>query len=236
MTEPLAAFTSRVIPLPAENVDTDQIIPARYLKTTGKSGLAEGLFFNWRYLPDGTPRRDFVLNRPEMQGRAILLAGANFGSGSSREHAPWALLSWGVRAVISTGFADIFRANSLKNGLLPIVVSPERHATLFERLATEPDVEVTVDLERQRVTLGSSPGAPASARATAGATASGGATAGVPSAAGADADADVFSFEIDPFARRMLLEGTDEIGYVLARLPAIEAWESSNPARVNTLA
>ncbi len=202
MPEPVAAFTSRVVPLPAENVDTDQIIPARFLKTTDKAGLAEGLFYNWRYGPDGAPRPDFVLNRPEMQGRAILLAGANFGPGSSREHAPWALLSWGIRAVISTGFADIFRANALKNGLLPIVVSPERHAALFDRVAADPDVELTVDLAAQTVRVG---------------------------------DADTFAFEIDPFARRMLLEGTDEIGYVLARLPAIEAWEAAHPARVNTL-
>ncbi len=208
MSEPLTAFTSRVIPLPAENVDTDQVIPARYLKTTEKSGLADGLFFNWRYLPDGSPRPDFVLNRPEMAGRAILLAGANFGPGSSREHAPWALLSWGIRAVISTGFADIFRANSLKNGLLPIDVSPARHAALFELVAADPDAELTVDLQAQEVRVH-------------------------PTTGGAD---DSFGFEIDPFARRMLLEGTDEIGYVLARLPAIEAWEAANPARVNTLA
>ena len=208
MSEPLGAFTSRVIPLPAENVDTDQVIPARYLKTTENSGLADGLFFNWRYLPDGSPRPDFVLNRPEMAGRAILLAGANFGPGSSREHAPWALLSWGIRAVISTGFADIFRANSLKNGLLPIVVSPERHAALFELVAADPEALLTVDLRAQQVRVH-------------------------PTTGGTE---DAFGFEIDPFDRRMLLEGTDEIGYVLARLPAIEAWEAAHPARVNTLA
>ncbi len=212
MPDAVRAFTSRVIPLPMENVDTDQIIPARYLKTTEKSGLAEGLFSNWRYAPDGSPHPDFVLNRPEMQGRAILLAGANFGPGSSREHAPWALLSWGIRAVISTGFADIFRANSLKNGLLPVAVSPERHAALFDLVAADPDVELTVDLEAQRVTVRSSrPDADAAARV-----------------------GESFGFEIDPFARQMLLEGTDEIGYVLARLPAIEAWEAGHPAPVNT--
>jgi 3-isopropylmalate/(R)-2-methylmalate dehydratase small subunit len=228
MPAPLVAFTSRVIPLPAENVDTDQIIPARFLKTTEKSGLADALFSNWRYLPDGTPRPDFVLNRPEMAGRAVLLAGANFGSGSSREHAPWALLSWGIRAVISTGFADIFRANALKNGLLPIVVSPERHAALFELLAADPDVELTIDLAAQEVRV----------RRTAASVGGGSAAAGGGSAAagGKAPGADVFTFEIDPFARQMLLEGTDEIGYVLARLPAIEAWEAANPARVNTLA
>ncbi len=214
MPEPVVAFTSRVIPLPAENVDTDQIIPARFLKTTEKSGLAEGLFYNWRYLPDGTPRPDFVLNRPEMAGRAILLAGANFGPGSSREHAPWALLAWGIRAVISTGFADIFRQNALKNGLLPIALPPSQHAALFELVGADPDVQLTVDLSAQSVqVLPSRPGVAAT------------------SAVG-----DALTFEIDPFARQMLLEGTDEIGYVLGRLPAIEAWESAHPARVNTLA
>ncbi len=218
MPEPVTAFRSRVIPLPNENVDTDQIIPARYLKTTEKSGLADGLFSNWRYAADGTARPDFVLNRPEMQGRAVLLAGANFGPGSSREHAPWALLSWGIRAVVSTGFADIFRANSLKNGLLPIVVSPERHGALFDLVAADPDVELAIDLDAQ--TIGVRPTRPdlpgvAEAMAVIGGS---------------------FGFEIDPFVRRMLLEGTDEIGYVLARLPAIEAWEAANPAPVNTLA
>lgn len=205
MAEPLAAFTSRAIPLPAENVDTDQIIPARYLKTTEKSGLAEGLFHDWRYTPDGTLREPrFVLDLPEMHGRAILLAGDNFGAGSSREHAPWALTSWGIRAVISTSFADIFRNNALKNGLLPIAVSPERHAQLFDLLATDPDVELTVDLRAQEVRVGDG--------------------------------SDRFAFTVDPFARRMLLEGTDEIGYVLSRLQFIEAWEATHPARVDTLA
>ncbi len=214
MPEPVAPFTSRVIPLPAENVDTDQIIPARFLKTTEKSGLAEGLFYNWRYLPDGTPRPDFVLSRPEMAGRAVLLGGPNFGPGSSREHAPWALLAWGIRAVISTGFADIFRQNALKNGLLPIAVPTERHAALFELVAADPDVELTVDLAAQSVrVLPSRPGVAAAA-----------------------AVGETFPFEIDPFARQMLLEGTDEIGYVLGRLPAIETWEAARPARVNTLA
>jgi len=203
MAEPIVAFTSRVIPLPAENVDTDQIIPARYLKTTGKSGLADGLFRDWRFTRDGSLREPrFVLDLPEMQGRSVLLAGDNFGAGSSREHAPWALTSWGVRAVISTSFADIFRNNALKNGLLPIVVSPARHAALFDLLASHPDLELTVDLEAQEVRV----------------------------AHGADR----FDFEIDPFARRMLLEGTDEIGYVLGRLGLIEAWEAAHPARVDT--
>ncbi len=203
MAEPFASFTSAVIPLPAENVDTDQIIPARFLKTTEKSGLADALFNDWRYLPDGSPNPDFVLNRPEMQGRRILLAGDNFGSGSSREHAPWALTSWGIRAVLSTSFADIFRSNALKNGLLPIAVEAERHRQLFELLAADPDVELTVDLDAQLVHL---PG-----------------------------DEDL-PFELDPFAKRMLLAGTDEIGFLLERLPQVEAYEAQHPARVDTTA
>jgi 3-isopropylmalate/(R)-2-methylmalate dehydratase small subunit len=203
MGEPFTTFTSRVIPLPAENVDTDQIIPARYLKTTEKSGLAGALFHDWRFEADGAPKPDFVLNRAEMAGRQILLAGDNFGAGSSREHAPWALTAWGIRAVISTSFADIFRSNALKNGLLPIVVDPALHARLFELVASRPDVELTVDLAAQRVTV------------------AGGAT---------------FDFTVDPFARTMLLAGTDEIGYVRVELPAIEAWEAAHPARVDTTA
>jgi 3-isopropylmalate/(R)-2-methylmalate dehydratase small subunit len=202
MTEPYTPFTSRVIPLPNENVDTDQIIPARYLKTTEKTGLADGLFHDWRYRDDGSPNPDFVLNRPEMEGRQILLAGDNFGSGSSREHAPWALTAWGIRAVISTSFADIFRGNSLKNGLLPIEVDRELHGRLFELVAADPDAELAVDLEAQEVRL---PGGEAC------------------------------RFAVDPFAWKMLLAGTDELGYVLARIPAIEAWEAAHPPRVNTL-
>ena len=201
MSEPFSTFTSRVIPFPAENVDTDQIIPARFLKTTEKSGLADALFNDWRYLPDGSPNPEFVINRPEMQGRQILLAGHNFGAGSSREHAPWALTSWGIRAILSTGFADIFRNNSLKNGLLPIQIDPDTHRQLFDMLGGHPDMELTVDLEAQVVHL---PG-----------------------------DEDV-PFQVDPFARQMLLAGTDEIGWVLDRSAAIDAWESSHPARVDT--
>ena len=147
-------FTSRVIPLPAENVDTDQIVPARYLKVTDKAGLSEALFRDWRYLEDGSLREPrFILDRPEMAGRQILLAGDNFGAGSSREHAPWALTAWGIRAILSTSFADIFRSNSLKNGLLPIVVPAETHARLLELVAVDPDAELTVDLEAQLVHL-----------------------------------------------------------------------------------
>jgi len=201
MAEPFSDFSSALIPLPAENVDTDQIIPARFLKTTEKSGLADALFFDWRYDENGDPRPDFIINKPEMQGRQVLLAGDNFGAGSSREHAPWALTSWGIRAILSTSFADIFRNNSLKNGLLPIVVDEDTHRQLFDQFAALPEAEVTIDLEAQVVHL---PG-----------------------------DQDL-AFEVDPFARRMLLEGKDEIGWLLDRSDAIDAWEAANPARVDT--
>jgi 3-isopropylmalate/(R)-2-methylmalate dehydratase small subunit len=203
MAEPFRTFTSRLIPLPAENVDTDQIVPARYLKVTDKAGLADALFRDWRFEEDGTlksPR--FVLDRPEMAGRRILLVGDNFGAGSSREHAPWSLIAWGIRAILSTSFADIFRNNALKNGLLPIVVEAEKHRQLFDVAAADPNAELTVDLEAQLVHL---PG-----------------------------DEDL-PFDVDPFARTILLAGTDELGYLLGKSAEIDAWEASHPARVNTL-
>ena len=204
MAEAFATFTSRVIPLPAENVDTDQIIPARYLKVTDKDGLAEGLFRDWRFEEDGSLKEPrFVLDRPEMAGRRILLVGDNFGPGSSREHAPWALTAWGIRAILSTSFADIFRSNSLKNGLLPIVVTPETHARLWSMVAVDPDLELTVDLETQLVHL---PG-----------------------------DEDL-PFDVDPFARMMLLAGTDELGYLLRKQEEISRWEAAHPPRVDTRA
>ena len=154
MAEPFTVFTSRVVPLPAENVDTDQIVPARYLKVTDKAGLAEALFRDWRFNEDGSLKEPrFVLDRPGMAGRRILLVGENFGAGSSREHAPWALTAWGVRAILSTSYADIFRSNSLKNGVLPIIVDPATHAGLFELLADDPDAELTIDLAEQGVLL-----------------------------------------------------------------------------------
>jgi 3-isopropylmalate/(R)-2-methylmalate dehydratase small subunit len=201
VADPITTFSSAIIPLPAEHVDTDQIIPARFLKTTEKSGLADALFYDWRYHADGEPKRDFVINRPEMQGRKVLLAGDNFGAGSSREHAPWALTSWGIRAILSTSFADIFRSNALKNGLLPIVLDEDTHRQLFDQFAAAPEMLVTVDLEEKLLHL---PG-----------------------------DEDV-PFDIDPFAHRMLLEGKDEIGWLLDRTAAIDAWEAVNPARVDT--
>jgi 3-isopropylmalate/(R)-2-methylmalate dehydratase small subunit len=200
---PVASFTSKVIPLPAENVDTDQIVPARFLKVTDKAGLADALFCDWRFEADGSLRQPpFVLDRAEMAGRQILLVGDNFGTGSSREHAPWALVAWGIRAILSTSFADIFRSNALKNGLLPIAVEAERHRQLFELIGSDPEAELTVDLESQRVHL---PG-----------------------------DEDL-PFDVDPFAKLMLLSGTDELGYLLGKQSAIAGWESLHPARVNTL-
>ncbi len=146
-------LTSRVVVLPANDVDTDQIIPARFLKVTDKAGLGSNLFSDWRYNADGSPKPDFVLNKPESQGCKILLAGDNFGCGSSREHAPWALTGFGFRAVISTSFADIFRSNSLKNGLLPIIVDAKNHQDLFEMLEEIPTAELSVDLASQTLSL-----------------------------------------------------------------------------------
>jgi 3-isopropylmalate/(R)-2-methylmalate dehydratase small subunit len=142
-----------MIPMPRPNVDTDQIIPAVYLKVTGKDGLADGLFFGWRYKADGMPDPEFPFNRPEFQDAQILLAGDNFGCGSSREHAPWALEGWGIRAVISTSFADIFRNNAMKNGLLPVIVPPDVHQDLLTLAVDDPRCRVTIDLEAQRLIL-----------------------------------------------------------------------------------
>jgi 3-isopropylmalate/(R)-2-methylmalate dehydratase small subunit len=149
----LTPFCSRVVPLPVQDIDTDQIIPARYLKATDKSGMGEALFADWRYLPDGSPRPDFILNSSQTQGAEILLAGANFGCGSSREHAAWALTSYGFRAVISTSFADIFCSNALKNGLLPISIEPESHSEILAYLVRRPQAELTIDLGNQKVSL-----------------------------------------------------------------------------------
>jgi 3-isopropylmalate/(R)-2-methylmalate dehydratase small subunit len=146
-------LTSRFVTLPVNDIDTDQIIPAQFLKVTDKNGLGAALFHSWRYNADGSPKADFVLNTPEAQGAQILLAGDNFGCGSSREHAPWALTGYGFRAVISTSFADIFRNNALKNGLLPIVVDQATHAELMELADEAPRAELAVDLASQTMTL-----------------------------------------------------------------------------------
>ncbi len=204
MPEPYRMFTSRVVPLDAENVDTDQIVPARYLKVTDKAGLADALFRDWRFEEDGSLKDPpFVLDQPGMAGRGILLVGDNFGAGSSREHAPWALTSWGVRAILSTSYADIFRNNSLKNGLLPIVVSPEVHARLWQLVRDDPDAQLTIDLAEEGVLL---------------------------------PDGSTIDFTIDPFAKRMLLAGTDELGYLLSKEAELSAWEAAHPPRVDTLA
>lgn len=202
MPEPFRMIRSRVVPIDAENVDTDQIVPARYLKVTDKAGLADALFRDWRFEEDGSLKDPpFVLDLPGMAGRQILLVGDNFGTGSSREHAPWALTAWGVRAILSTGFADIFSSNSLKNGVLPIVVPPAVHARLRDLVAEDPDAELTIDLAEEGVLL---------------------------------PDGSTIDFGIDPFAKRMLLAGTDELGYLLSKAPDITAWEAAHPPRVDT--
>ncbi len=204
MPERFTQFTSAVVPLSAENVDTDQIVPARYLKVTDKAGLAEALFRDWRFEEDGSLKEPrFIIDRPEMAGRRILLAGDNFGAGSSREHAPWALAAWGIRLILSTSFADIFKSNSLKNGVLPIVVDVPTHRRLWDLIAADPNAHLTVDLAEQGILL---------------------------------PDGSTIDFDIDPFAKHMLLAGTDELGYLLAKEPAIEAWERAHPPRVDTVA
>ena len=140
--------------LMVNNIDTDQIIPARFLKVTDKNGLGANLFSDWRYMEDGTPKPDFLLNRPESQGAQILITGDNFGCGSSREHAPWALMGYGIKAVVSTSFADIFRNNALKNGLLPIQISQAQHQELIESIQQNPEFVLKIDLEKQTLELG----------------------------------------------------------------------------------
>ena len=174
-------LTSRVVTLPVNDIDTDQIIPARYLKAVDKNGMGDNLFADWRYNVDGSVKADFVLNKPESKGAQILLAGDNFGCGSSREHAPWALTSYGFRAVISTSFADIFRNNSLKNGLIPIIVDEKTHAMLFDYVEEVPNVEFTVDLASQTLSF----------------------------------ENGSVHFPIDPFSKACLLNGVDELGYIL---------------------
>ena len=201
--KPFQNFESRLVPLPVNNVDTDQIIPARFLKTTSKQGLDKQLFCDWRYDEQGNPKPDFILNQPQAQGAHILLAGDNFGCGSSREHAPWALTQFGFRAVISTSFADIFKGNSLKNSLLPIVVPADVHADLFAMVAQDPAVKVRVDLAAQKLIL---------------------------------PDSRAVEFPVDPFSKHCLLEGVDELGYILKNESAIAAFEAQRQGSINTLA
>ena len=190
--KPYLPFESRLVPLPMNNIDTDQIIPARFLKTTSKEGLDQNLFCDWRQDPN------FILNTPRGQNAQILLAGDNFGCGSSREHAPWALTQFGFRAVISTSFADIFKQNSLKNSLVPIVVPPDIHARLF---ALPEDARVKVDLAAQTLTL---------------------------------PDGEAVEFPVDSFSKTCLLEGIDELGWILKQEPAIAAFEARHIPAINT--
>ena len=188
-----ATIKSRAVLLPHDDIDTDQIIPARFLKVTSREGLGVHLFHDWRYDPGGAPRPDFPLGAPGAAQAQVLIAGHNFGCGSSREHAPWALCDFGFRAVVAGSFADIFRSNALKNGLLPVALEREEHARLCAARQADPDLEVTVDLERQVVEWrGQAP----------------------------------LPFPVDPFARRCLLEGVDELGYLLALQREIEAYEA----------
>jgi 3-isopropylmalate/(R)-2-methylmalate dehydratase small subunit len=150
---PFTTLTSTYVVLPADNVDTDQIIPARFLKVTGKRGLGDNVFADWRLRPDGTPNPDFPLNRPDAVGAHILVAGVNFGCGSSREHAPWALVGWGLRAIVAPSFADIFKQNAMKNGLLPVVVDADVHARLVEGRHVDPKARMTIDLPAQTLTF-----------------------------------------------------------------------------------
>ena len=187
--EPIRVIETRTVVLPRENIDTDQIIPGRFLKVTDKKGLGKGLFSDWRYEADGKPRPDFVLNRPEAQGCRVLVAGDNFGCGSSREHAPWALVDYGFQAVVSTRIADIFKNNALKNGLLPIVLEPAAVA----RLLAAPGAIVRVDLGAQTVTL---------------------------------SDGSAAAFPIDGFSKYCLMNGVDELGFLLSQEELIAKFEA----------
>ena len=201
--EPIKRFSARLAPLPINDTDTDKIIPALYLKVTDKNGLGAACFSDWRYNADGSAKPDFVLNKPEYQGAGVLVGGHNFGCGSSREHAPWALLGAGFKAVISTYFADIFRGNALKNGLLPVQVDAETHRQLISLAQEDPSAQVTVNLEAQTVTL---------------------------------PDGRSVEFPIDPFSRYCLLNGVDQLGFLLNLDEQVAAYESVHPARVQTTA
>jgi 3-isopropylmalate/(R)-2-methylmalate dehydratase small subunit len=199
--EKVTTFTSRLAPLAIDNIDTDQIIPARFLKTISKIGLGDQLFCDWRYDAEGKPKPDFILNQPEGKAAQVLLAGDNFGCGSSREHAPWALTQYGFKAVISTSFADIFKGNSAKNSLLTITIPADSHKVLFAALAANPAATVTVDLAQQKLTL---------------------------------PDGSAVTFPVDEFAKQCMLNGVDELGYILQQDEAIKAYEAKRTLSVNT--
>jgi 3-isopropylmalate/(R)-2-methylmalate dehydratase small subunit len=193
--DPFKVINSRAVLLPLDDIDTDQIIPARFLKVTDKSDLAANLFSDWRYNSDGSPKKEFILNQPSAQGCQILFAGNNFGCGSSREHAPWALTGFGFKAVVALSFGDIFRNNSLKNGLLPIQVDHENHQRLRDILEELPRAEWTINLEKQTL---------------------------------ATPDGTSVHFEIDPFSKTCLVQGNDELGYLLSFSDQIQAYESAH--------
>lgn len=198
--EPITAFRGTLVPLPRNDIDTDQIIPARFLKTTNKAGLGQQAFYDWRYDENGQPRADFPLNQPQYASASILVAGNNFGCGSSREHAPWALLGAGLKAVISTDFADIFRNNALKNGLLPVVVDEETQQQLLSLADEDANTEIAIDLGAQTLTL---------------------------------PDGRALPFPIDGFSRHCLMNGVDQLGFLLALDEEIARFENQHPARVN---
>ncbi|MBV7337007.1 3-isopropylmalate dehydratase small subunit [Chloroflexi bacterium TSY] len=191
--QPFNKLRSTALPLRQENVDTDQVIPARYLTAVTKEGMGDGLFSAWRYLEDGSPNPEFVLNKTEHQGAEILIAGRNFGSGSSREHAVWALTEYGFRTVIAPAFADIFFNNSLKNGLLLVPLPEETVNMLWDLVEEEPETEISVDLENQTVTL---------------------------------PDGQQIGFDIDPFRKKCLQEGLDDLGYLLSKDAEIAVHEA----------
>lgn len=188
------SFVSTAIPLPIQEIDTDQIIPARFLKATTREGFGENLFRDWRYLPGDIPNPDFILNN-SIYGGDILVAGKNFGCGSSREHAAWALYDFGFKAVISSFFADIFKGNALNNGLLPITVSPEFLDEIFKKIETSPKSQFNVDLENQKFTILDS------GKST--------------------------SFDVDPYKKMCLLNGYDDIDYLLSIQDSIETFETN---------
>ncbi len=200
--EPINRLEGRIVALPINDIDTDQIIPARYLKVTDKQGLGQACFTDWRYNADGSPKPDFPLNQPQHQGAEVLIAGNNFGCGSSREHAPWALLGAGLKAVVSTYFADIFKNNALKNGLLPIVVDEETQHQLISLAQEDPTTSVTIDLESQTLTL--------------------------PDGRGVE-------FPIDPFAKFCLLNGVDQLGFLLNLEDDVVSYEQDHQAAVTTI-
>jgi len=199
--EPIKTITSRAISLNLDDIDTDQIIPARFLKVTDKAGLAANLFSDWRYNADGSPKQEFLLNQTASQGAHILFTGNNFGCGSSREHAPWALTGFGFNAVVALSFGDIFRNNSLKNGLLPIQVDAATHQRLKDLLDEIPRAEWTIDLEAQTLTT---------------------------------PDGESVHFEIDAFSKTCLVQGNDELGYLMSFADQVKEYEVSHHKGVTT--